>query len=88
MRRYLTQAEINHIPDAQFKKNHICSLYMQHCDYTDIQGYLSEQLSLNPNLLAWIFNDNRLIGKAPEALDPERYEAFEDFYDSLSIYDD
>ena len=88
MRRYLTQAELDFIPNAQFKKDHICNLYLQYCDYTDIQGYLSEQLELNPQLLAWIFDDDSLIGRTPFALDPNRYEAFQDFYNSLSIFDD
>ena len=62
-------------------------MYTQHCDYTDIQGYLMEQLELNPKLLAWLFDDNSLIGKSPLSLDGERYEAFQDFYNSLDIYD-
>lgn len=52
MRRYATQAEINCIPNVNYKRNHICSMYTQHCDYTDPQGYLMEQLELNPKLLA------------------------------------
>ena len=62
-------------------------LYMQNCDYTDIQGYLMEQLDLNPKLLAWIFDDNSLIGKSYLSLDNGQYEAFQDFYNSLDIYD-
>ena len=60
---------------------------MQNCDYTDIQGYLMEQLDLNPKLLAWIFDDNSLIGKSYLSLDNGQYEAFQDFYNSLDIYD-
>lgn len=52
MRRYATQAEIDCIPNVNYKRNHICSMYTQHCDYTDPQGYLMEQLELNPKLLA------------------------------------
>ena len=62
-------------------------MYTQHCDYTDPQGYLMEQLELNPKLLAWLFDDNSLIGKSHLSLDGERYEAFQDFYSSLDIYD-
>lgn len=62
-------------------------MYNEHCDYTDIQGYFSEQLELNPKLLAWLFDDNTLFGKSPLSLDGERYEAFQDFYDSLDIWD-
>ena len=40
----------------------------------------------NPKLLAWLFDDNSLIGKSYLALNGERYEAFQDFYDSLDIY--
>ena len=50
--------------------------------------YLIEQLELNPRLLAWLFDDNYLIGKSYLVLDSGRYEAFQDFYNSLSIYDD
>ena len=46
-----------------------------------------EQLESNPKLLAWLFDDNSLIGKAYLSLDGERYEAFQDFYSSLDIYD-
>lgn len=45
-----------------------------------------EQLEANPKLLAWLFDDNSLIGKSYLALNRERYEAFQDFYDSLDIY--
>ena len=86
MRRYATQAELNCIPNVNYKRSHICSMYTQHCDYTDIQGYLMDQLEANPKLLAWIFEDNSLIGKSYLALNGERYEAFQDFYDSLDIY--
>lgn len=86
MRRYATRAELNCIPDVNYKRSHICSMYTQHCDYTDLQGYLMEQLELNPKLLAWIFGDNSLIGKSYLALSGERYEAFQDFYDSFDIY--
>lgn len=87
MRKYATQAELDYIPNVNFKRNYICTLYMQNCDYTDIQGYLMEQLDLNPKLLAWIFDDNSLIGKSYLSLDNEQYEAFQDFYNSLDIYD-
>lgn len=86
MRRYATQAEIDCIPNVNYKRNHICSMYTLHCDYTDIQGYLMEQLELNPKLLVGLFDDNSLIGKSPLSLDCERYEAFQDFYSSLDIY--
>lgn len=46
-----------------------------------------EQLELNPMLLVGLFDDNSLIGKSPLSLDCERYEAFQDFYSSLDIYD-
>ncbi len=88
MRRYATKAELDYIPNVNYKRNHICSMYLRHCDYTDIQGYLIEQLELNPRLLAWLFDDNYLIGKSYLVLDSGRYEAFQDFYNSLSIYDD
>lgn len=87
MRRYNSEAEMAYIPNVSWKRNTICQMYIEHCDYTDIQGYLSEQLELNPKLLAWLFDDNSLIGKSPFALDEERYEAFQDFYNSLDIWD-
>lgn len=88
MRRYATEAEMAYIPNVNFKRNAICQNYMQYCNDTDIQGYLSEQLDANPKLLAWLFDDNSLIGKSYLALSPERFEAFQDFYNSLDIYDD
>ena len=87
MRRYATQAEINCIPNVNYKRSHICSMYMQNCDYADPQGYLMEQLELNPKLLAWLFDDNRLIGKSYLSLEGEQYVAFQDFYNSLDLYD-
>ena len=87
MRRYNTEMEMAYIPNVSWKRNTICQMYIEHCDYTDIQGYLSEQLELNPKLLAWLFDDNSLVGKSPFALDEERYEAFQDFYNSLDIWD-
>lgn len=87
MRRYATQAELDCIPNVNYKRNHIASMYLNNCDYTDPQSYLMEQLELNPKLLAWIFDDNRLIGKSYLALDGERFEAFQDFYSSFDIDD-
>lgn len=87
MRRYATEAEMAYIPNVNFKRNAICQNYMEYCDYTDIQGYLIEQLDANPKLLAWLFDDNSLIGKSYLALSSERLEAFQDFYNSLDIYD-
>lgn len=87
MRNYNTESEINNIPNVSWKRNTICQMYNEYCDYTDIQGYFSEQLELNPKLLAWLFDDNTLFGKSPLLLDGERYEAFQDFYDSLDIWD-
>lgn len=55
---------------------------------TDIQGYLDEQITEYPKLLAWLFDDSSLVGKNYLTLSPERFEALEDFYNSLSIYDD
>ena len=87
MRRYATEAEMTYITNVNFKRNSICQNYMQYCDYTDLQGYLSEQLDANPKLLAWLFDDNSLIGKSYLALNPARLEAFQDFYNSLDIHD-
>lgn len=64
MRNYNTESEINNIPNVSWKRNTICQMYNEHCDYTDIQGYFSEQLELNPKLLAWLFDDNTLFGKS------------------------
>lgn len=88
MRRYNTQAEMNNIPNVSFKRNTICQNYMSYGTTTDIQTYLEEQLDANPKLLAWLFDDASLIGKSYLSLSSERYEAFQDFYNSLSIYDD
>lgn len=76
MRSYATHTELNCIPNVNQEGNYICSMYIQHCDYTDVQGYLMEQLAINPKLLAWIFENNSLIGKSYLALNRERYEAF------------
>lgn len=87
MRNYNTEAEISYIPNVNWKRTTICQMYMEHCDYTDIQGYFSEQLSLNPKLLAWLFDDSSLYGKTPFVLEDWRYEAFQDFYNSLDVWD-
>ncbi len=88
MRRSNTQAEMDNIPNVSFKRNTICQNYMSYGTTTDIQTYLEEQLDANPKLLAWLFDDASLIGKSYLSLSSERYEAFQDFYNSLSIYDD
>lgn len=88
MRNRNTEAELQYIPNVSFKRDAICQNYMKYCSHTDIQGYFSEQLELNENLLAWLFDDNSLIGKTPTALDEGLYEAFVDFYESLNVYDD
>ena len=54
----------------------------------DIQDYLMEQLEANPKLLAWIFDDSSLIGKSYLSLNSDQLDAFKDFYNSLSIYED
>lgn len=87
MRNYNTEAEMEYIPNVNFKRNAICQNYFNYCHHTDVQGYFSEQLDANPNLLAWLFDDMSLYGKTPFVLDPGKYEAFCDFYDSLSVYD-
>lgn len=87
MRNYNTEAELRYIQNVDFKRSAICQNYMEYCSHTDIQGYLSEQLELNDRLLAWLFDDNSLIGKDCIDLDEGRYEAFRDFYESLSVYD-
>ena len=88
MRRYATQSEIDYIPNVSFKRNAICQNYINYAISGDIQDYLMEQLEVNPQLLAWLFDDNSLFGKSPLSLSGGRYEAFQDFYDSLNIYDD
>lgn len=88
MRRTPTEAELEYIPNVTFKRNAICQNYMQYGTNGDIQDYLMEQLEANTNLLAWLFDDSSLIGKSHFALDCGQFEAFQDFYNSLSIYDD
>ncbi|MDE5663434.1 MAG: hypothetical protein K2I37_05320 [Muribaculaceae bacterium] len=88
MRRTPTEAELEYIPNVTFKRNAICQNYMQYGMDGDIQDYLAEQLDANPKLLAWLFDDASLIGKSHLALDCGRFEAFQDFYNSLSIYGD
>ncbi len=87
MRNYNTESEMSYIPNVSWKRITICQMYNKHCDYTDIQGYFSEQLDLNPKLLAWLFDDNTLFGKSPLSLDAGRFDAFQDFYNSLDIWD-
>lgn len=88
MRRYATQAELDFIPNVKFKRNAICQNYTNYASYGDIQDYFMEQLEINPQLLAWLFDDNSLYGESPLSLSGGRAEAFKDFYNSLSIYDD
>lgn len=88
MRRIPTSAELEYISNVSFKRNVICQNYMQHCTGGDIQDYLMEQLEVNPKLLSWIFDDPSLYGKSYLSLNCGQYEAFQDFYNSLNIYDD
>ena len=88
MRNYNTQAKVDNIPNVNYKRNVICQKYLNYGASTDIQGYLDEQITENPKLLAWLFDDSSLVGKNYLTLSPERFEALEDFYNSLSIYDD
>lgn len=88
MRRIPTSAELEYIPNVSFKRNAICQNYMQYGADGDIQDYLMEQLDTNPKLLSWLFDDSSLYGKSHLALNHGQYEAFQDFYNSLSIYDD
>lgn len=34
MRNYNTESEINNIPNVSWKRNTICQMYNEHCDYT------------------------------------------------------
>lgn len=88
MRRIPTEEELEHIPNVNYKRNIICQDYMRYGIDGDIQDYLMEQVEINPELLSWLFDDPSLIGKSHFALDNGQYEAFKDFYNSLSIYDD
>ena len=63
MRRYNTQAEINEIPNVCFKRQAICQNYIKYGDECDPQVYFSNQLEANPNLLAWLFGVEALVGK-------------------------
>lgn len=88
MRRTATEAELEYITDVTFKRDVISHNYLQYGIDGDIQDYLMEQLDANPKLLAWLFDDLSLIGKSHLSLDCGRFEAFQDFYNTLSIYDD
>lgn len=88
MRRTPTSAEMEYIPNVHFKRNCMCQNYMQYGTHGDIQDYFMEQLEANPKLLSWLFDDTSLYGKSYLALDCGQIEAFQDFYNSLSIYDD
>lgn len=87
MRRYNTQAEIDEIPNVSFKRQAICKNYIEYGDECDPQVYFSNQLDANPNLLAWLFGDESLVGKTYLSLSSGRFEAFQDFYNSLDIND-
>lgn len=87
MRRYNTQAEIDEIPNVSFKRQAICENYIEYGDECDPQVYFSNQLEANPNLLAWLFGDESLVGKTYLSLSSGRFEAFQDFYNSLDIND-
>lgn len=73
------------IPNEAFKRLRISQNYIKYGYDCDCQGYLMEQLEANPKLLAWLFDDDTLIGKSYLALDCERLEAFQRFYNSLDI---
>ena len=88
MRRFATQAELDFIPNVNFKRNAICQNYTNNATSGDIQDYFMVQLELNPQLLAWLFDDNSLYGQNYLSLSGGQAEAFNDFYKSLSIYDD
>ena len=83
MRTIWLYGDENFIPDFEQKQETIRQMYHDHCDYTDIQDYLSEQLDLNPQLLSWLFDDDGLYGKSPIALDLRRYKEFQKFRSSL-----
>lgn len=85
MRRYNTQAEIDEIPNVCFKRQTICQNYIKYGDECDPQVYFCNQLDANPNLLAWLFGDDTLVGKSYLSLSAERFDAFQDFYNSLDI---
>ena len=80
---------MEYIPNVNWKRNYIFQMYYEAPnDYSsDAQVYFAEQLELNTKLLAWLFDDNTLIGKTPFHLDNGRYEAFQDFYNSLDLFD-
>lgn len=88
MRKIPTESERNYIPDVNFKRNAVCQNYTYYGTDGDIQDYFMDQLEVNPKLLAWLFDDSSLIGKNHLALDHGQLEALQDFYNSLSIYDD
>lgn len=84
-RRYNTKAEIKEIPNVSFKRQAICQNYIKYGEECDPQVYFCNQLDVNPNLLAWLFSDKSLVGKSYLSLSAERFEAFQDFYNSLDI---
>lgn len=88
MRRTPTKSELEYIPNVSFKRTVISQNYIKYGYDCDCQGYLMEQLEANPQLLSWLFDDSSQIGKSYLALDCGQLEAFQDFYNSLSIYDD
>lgn len=83
--RNATYAEHVYIPNESFKRIAISKNYIKYGVDCDCQGYLMEQLEANPKLLAWLFDDDTLIGKSYLALDCGRLEAFQQFYNSLGI---
>lgn len=89
MRDYNTEAEMEYIPNVNWKRNHIFHMYNTASDdySSDVDVYFLNQLELNPRLLAWLFDDNTLIGKTHLHLDAGRHQAFLDFCNSLEIWD-
>lgn len=88
MRRNPTKAELEYIPNVNYKRIVISQNYIEYGNDCDCQDYLMAQLEVNPKLLAWIFDDLSLVGQSYLALSCDKLEAFNDFYNSLSIYDD
>lgn len=76
---------MDEIPDICIKRKTICENYIEYGDECEPQMYFTNQLECNPNLLAWLFGDESLVGKTYLSLSAERFEAFQDFYNSLDI---
>lgn len=73
------------IPNVRYKQYYISELYLKYGD-CDIMLFITNLYRNNPNFFSWLFDDPSLNGCSEYQLSPERYEAWESFYNSFDPY--